>query len=144
MAETSGPLIVLWRDPASPLLGGVQLHRVDVPAWGLRMVAAYLEEVFCGAPRAGLSLGGQHHGLTLGEQVLPPDWPIISIGFEPEGLFAEYPGTATGVPLMALEAAAFLYELCSFEQQQAFLVMAQRQLEQQRMMRQILSKAPAS
>lgn len=144
MPEPSGPLIVLWRDPAAPLIGGVQLHRVDVPAWGLRMVAAHLEALFCGTSVRGHAIGAQHHGLTIGDQVLAPDWPIIAVRFEPEGLFAEFPGTATGVPLMALEAAAFLYELCTFEQQQAFLVMAQRQLQQQQLMRQILSKAPAS
>jgi hypothetical protein len=136
------PTLVLWRDPSSEPLAGVMMHRVDVPAVGLRMVAAHLEAVFCG--NAGAVLAGQHRGLTLGDQVLAPDWPIILINFEPEGLFAEFLGGTAGVPLMALEAAAFLYEMCSFEQQQAFLGMAQRAVQQQRLMQQIMAKGPAS
>ncbi|MGH7721752.1 MAG: hypothetical protein ACRENL_02805 [Candidatus Dormibacteria bacterium] len=132
--------IALWREPGVRVLDNVAIHRANVPTLGIGVAADFLLNISATLVHAE----GLGEGWTAGPKVLPKEWPIIVVGFTEDGPSVLFPGSAVGLTSIALEAAIYFRELCTFEQQQVFVGAAMAQAQQQRVVNDILKGARAT
>lgn len=134
--------ITLWREPGAQPLEGVQLSRAGVTTLGIGIVADYLHELYYDG--SFLRAVALHEGFTAQGKLLDREWPIIVLGFTPNGPIVMYPGSLDGVGLVALEASVALRELCTFEQQQSLMQAAMQQAHQAKLMAEIMRGVPTT